>query len=311
MNATLKKTGGAVSGQLVHCGGFSRNGALERLGRPLGPSMRLNPAGFAEGIPVAGAMTEGDIETFRQTFVDAAKVMQGVGFDAIELHFGHGYGLGQFLSPKTNRRRDRYGGSLTNRMRLSLEVLSDVRTVVGEGFPLLGKLSLSEGVRGGTEREEAIETGIALSENGIDLLVPSGGSSSFNPMLMFRGESFLKGLIAQEPNPLLRAGLRLAGRPMFKPYPYEPTYFMDDATRLKERVSCQVAYIGGVSTGEDVARVMDAGFDFMQLGRALIADPTFPSRIAEDLGHKSPCTHCNQCVPLIDAPGGIRCLLEA
>lgn len=255
-------------------------------------------------------MTSDDIEIFERTFATSARFMKDVGFDAIELHFGHGYGLGQFLSPKTNRRRDGYGGGVESRLRLPLEVLSRVRKEVGEDFPLLGKISLSEGVKGGIEEGEAIETAVALGEAGLDLIIPSGGSSSFNPMLMFRGESFLGGLIAGEKNPLLHLGLRLAGGSMFKPYPYEPTYFLKPAERLKTRVSTQVAYVGGCSTGDDLARIMDAGFDFLQIGRALIADPEFPKKVKADESHASPCNHCNKCIPLIDAPGGIRCLLE-
>ena len=307
--SALKGRGGAVSGQLVHCGGFSRNGDLQRLKRPLGPSWKINAAGITEGIPFTGAMNLDDIEMFKSTFAEAAAFMKAVGFDAIELHFGHGYGLGQFLSPKTNHRNDAYGGSLTKRLRLPLDVLSLVRTVVGDDMPILAKLSLTEGVKGGIEEGEAIETAVALSDNGADLIIPSGGSSSFNPMLMFRGESFLKGLVAQEQSRVLRLGLRLAGGAIFKPYPYEPTYFLEAAGRLKDQVSCPVAYIGGCATGQDLSCILDAGFDYVQLGRALIADPTWPQKVEADASHQSPCNHCNRCVPLIDAPGGIQCVL--
>ncbi len=89
-------------------------------------------------------MDHADIDYMVQTYRDAARYMRETGFDAIEIHFGHGYGLSQFMSPKTNKRTDEYGGSLMNRMRLPLRVLDAVKDEAGD-LPVIGKISMTDG----------------------------------------------------------------------------------------------------------------------------------------------------------------------
>ena len=119
----LQATGAKVSGQVTHCGHFSKNTKLQRVQKPKGPSRQFVGIGAIVGRYVAPAMTKEDIEYLVKTYSDAATFMKRVGFDVMEIHFGHGYGLSQFISPLTNKREDEYGGSLENRMRLPLEVL--------------------------------------------------------------------------------------------------------------------------------------------------------------------------------------------
>jgi 2,4-dienoyl-CoA reductase-like NADH-dependent reductase (Old Yellow Enzyme family) len=154
--ATLHKAGTKVSGQLSHCGNFSKNAEFTGK-RPLGPSFGINALGLAYGMPFAGALTIPQIKERVEVYRHAAAFMKSVGFDAIEIHFGHGYGISQFISPKTNKRKDQYGGSLNNRMRFALECLAAVREAVGDNFPLLGKISMSDGVKGGVSYEDSIE----------------------------------------------------------------------------------------------------------------------------------------------------------
>ena len=271
----IKAAGARVSSQMTHCGNFSKNRKLQRLKRPLGPSRQINLLGLAAGIPFAGAMSLSDIDDFVETYADAAALLKRVGFDATEIHFGHGYGLSQFISPKTNRRTDDYGGSFDNRMRLPLRVLDAVRRVVGEDFPILGKISMTDGVKGGVSWEEGLRVAASLDNAGIDALVTSGGTSSFNPMLMFRGNSIVHGMIEMEKNPIARLGLRLLGPKMFHHYPYKELYFLDAAKRVRDAVKCSVVYIGGCSTLESVEAALSEGFDFVQMGRPLIKDPDF------------------------------------
>ena len=91
--------------------------------RPLGPSRAINSLGLTYGLPFAGTLTKTQIAERVATFARAAGFMKSVGFDAIEIHFGHGYGISQFISPRTNKRKDEYGGPLGNRMRFGLECL--------------------------------------------------------------------------------------------------------------------------------------------------------------------------------------------
>ena len=312
MNRELKDAapGVAISGQMTHCGNFSKNRKLQRLKRPLGPSRQFNSLGAASGMPFAGAMTVRDIDYLVQTYADAARLMKETGFDAVEIHFSHGYGLSQFISPRTNRRTDEYGGSLTNRMRLPLRALEAVRKAVGGDFPILGKIGLTDGIKDGLHIDEAIEVAAMLDTAGIDALICSGGTSSFNPMLYFRGDTLEKGLIEVEKNPIMKLGLKLIGSRMFRFYPYEELYFLDDAKRVRDRVNCQMVYIGGCTDVPSIEKVMAEGFDFIQLGRPLIKDPDFVKHAMADRNYKNGCIHCNRCASLIEAPGGIYCPLN-
>jgi 2,4-dienoyl-CoA reductase-like NADH-dependent reductase (Old Yellow Enzyme family) len=300
--------GGAASGQMGHCGNFTKNRSLQRK-RPLGPSRGINPLGLAYGLPFAGAMNQQHIDQMVDDYGDAAKFMKSVGFDALEIHFGHGYGLSQFISPKTNRRTDAYGGSLANRMRLPLRVLEAVRTAVGDSFPLLGKMGLTDGVKGGLMEDEAVEVAALLDRGGIDALIPSGGTSSMNPMWLFRGDSILPGMLEVERNRIMRLGLRVMGKRMIRSYPYEELYFLDGARRVRDRVDCKLVYIGGVSTIESLEAVMRE-FDFVQLGRALLKDPALVRNATANALYRNGCNHCNRCATLIDHPDGIRCVLN-
>jgi len=303
----LHATGAKVSGQLGHCGNFSKNRDFTGK-RPLGPSPGINSLGLAYGLPFAGALTKPQIGERVQVMARAAGFMKSVGFDAIEIHFGHGYGISQFISPRTNKRKDEYGGTLANRMRFGLEVLEAVRAAVGDDYPLLAKISMMDGVRGGTTIEDAVEIASYLEKGGIDAIICSGGTSSMNPMLLFRGDSMLPGLLEQEKSPIMRMGMKMAGERMFRNYPYEEVYFIEQARRVRERVQCGVCYIGGVCTSESIRTVMAEGFDFIQLGRGLLYDPDMPKKAAQDAGYANGCTHCNQCATLIDAEGGILCV---
>jgi 2,4-dienoyl-CoA reductase-like NADH-dependent reductase (Old Yellow Enzyme family) len=312
MNSELKKAAPDVkiSGQMTHCGNFSKNRKLQRLKRPLGPSRQFNMLGAPSGLPFAGAMTIVDIDYLVQTYHDAALLMKQTGFDAAEIHFSHGYGISQFISPKTNRRTDEYGGSLANRMRLPLRVLEAVRRAVGDDFPILGKIGLTDGIKDGLHIEEAIEVAAMLDAGGIDALICSGGTSSFNPMVYFRGDTLDKGLIEVEKNPIMKLALKLIGPKMFRYYPYEELYFLEDAKRVRDRVNCQMIYIGGCTDLASIDKVMAEGFDFIQLGRPLIKDPAFVNNAMADRNYKNGCIHCNRCASLIEAPGGVYCPLN-
>ncbi|MEM9256875.1 MAG: NADH:flavin oxidoreductase [Pseudomonadota bacterium] len=312
MNRSLKEAspGVAISGQMTHCGNFSRNRKLQRLKRPLGPSRQFSMIGASVGRPFSGAMSLTDIDTLVTSYHDAARFMKSVGFDAIEIHFSHGYGLSQFISPRTNHRKDEYGGTLLNRMRLPLRALEAVRLAVGDQFPILGKVGLTDGIKDGLHLPEAIEVAALLDRAGIDALICSGGTSSFNPMVYFRGDTLEKGMIEVEKNPLMKLGLKLIGPRLFRHYPYQELYFLEDAKQVRDRVSCQMVYIGGCTELASIETVMREGFDFVQLGRPLIKDPQFVKNAMQNPDYRNGCIHCNRCATLIEAPGGVRCPLN-
>jgi 2,4-dienoyl-CoA reductase-like NADH-dependent reductase (Old Yellow Enzyme family) len=305
--AEVHETGAAVMGQLGHAGTFNKN-PLFKGQRPLGPSRSFSPIGLTVGRAVSIAMTTAQIRERVQVFADAARFMKSAGFDAIELHFGHGYGISQFISPLTNKRKDQYGGSLANRMRFALEVLAAVRAEVGDDFPLFGKISMTDGVPGGVDYSDSLEIATLLERGGLDVIICSGGTSSFNPMLLFRGTNIRDGIMRAQTNPLMKLGVKLAGGKLFKDYPYEELFFLEHARRIRERVSCGVCYVGGAATGASLETLMREGFDFVQLGRALLFDPDLPKHAAGDPTYVNGCTHCNECAVLIEDPDGIRCV---
>ncbi|NRA41061.1 MAG: NADH:flavin oxidoreductase [Pseudomonadales bacterium] len=306
----IHQAGSKVSGQMGHCGGFSKNKQLQRK-RPMGPQRGINMLGFQRGMLFTDAMTEKDIDAMVQSYHDAALFMKSVGFDCLEIHLGHGYGLCQFMSPKTNARTDNYGGSLINRMRLPLRCLEAVRKAVGDDFPVIGKISMTEGVRGGIHYDESVEIAKMLDQAGIDGIITSGGTSTMNPMIMFRGDNILKPMLKAEKNLLMQIILRMVGKSMFRNYEYKELYFLEPALRIREAVNCNMIYIGGASTADSFDTLMGHGFDFVQLGRSLISDPAFVNQLAADLAKgktaKSRCLHCNECVATIEHPLGIHC----
>ena len=302
----LHSRGTKVSGQMARCGGFSKNSELRRR-RPLGPSFGLNGLGLSRGMLFCDAMSLSDIDELIQHYYQAAVFMKSVGFDALEIHFGHGYGLCQFMSPKTNKRKDNYGGSFENRMRLPLQVLAAVRDAVGNDFPLLAKISMTEGVRGGLHYDDAIEISKLLDSAGIDGIITSGGTSTMNPMIMFRGGNILPGMLRTEKSRVMRLALRMMGKSMFKDYPYHELYFLKQAKRIRDAVSCKMIYVGGASSNASFATLMEQGFDFIQLGRTLLSDPDLPNRAQTNANFISRCTHCNDCVSTIESPQGIHC----
>lgn len=310
LTAAVHREGGAVSAQLAHCGFFSRTKPLT-IPRPRGPSACINQYGLFSGVPFSGAMGMADIRKTLNEYRDAAAYVKRAGFDAIEIHMGHGYLLSQFISPATNRRSDAYGGSLEKRMRLPLEVLAVVREAVGDDFPILAKLNLSDGFKGGLEIDESCRAAQLLAAGGLNALVMSGGFTSRAPMYLFRGESPLAQMLPLERNPLQRTAMKWFGGSLFGSMPYTELYFLEQARRVRQATDMPLVYLGGVSTRESLLQTMHEGFDFVAMGRALLRDPDLVHKLqAQGKGYENGCTHCNQCVASIARPGGIRCALR-
>ena len=307
LSEAVHAAGGRLSGQIAHCGGFSRNRSLQRK-RPVSASSYFNQLGALSGVLFSGEMGPREMDEVASAFGDAAAFMKSVGFDAIEIHFGHGYLLSQFINPKTNRRTDEYGGSVANRMRFPLRVLDSVRDRVGSDFPILGKITMLDGIPGGIELKDSIEVCRLLEDRGIDAIILSGGSSSHNPMLMFHGQSIITGLIEQEDNALIRLGMKLVGPKLFRTYPYHELYFLEEARQIRQAVNCPLVYIGGCTTVESFRTVMREGFGFVQLGRPLIRDPALANHLQQQREHYvNGCSHCNRCAGRIDHPQGVLC----
>lgn len=308
LTTTVHAEGGLAGLQLAHAGFFSK---LRRSdgSPPRGPSATFNAYGTGAGLPWAGAMTIADIRAVIQAFADSARVARDLGFDALELHLGHGYLLSQFLSPATNRRTDDYGGNLRNRARLPLEVVRAVRDAVGSDVALLAKINLDDGFKGGATVEDAVELSRALEHQGaLDALVLSGGFTSRSAFYLLRGGLPLGELAAAQKTALERISMRVAGPFLVKPYPFTPRFFAPLARQIRDAVQMPLVALGGHLTRDDLRDARDDGFDFIALGRALIADPDLPERMSAGEMERSRCVSCNRCIPQADL-GGVRCVL--
>jgi len=255
-------------------------------------------------------MTPRDLAETVEDFATAAERARRAGFDAVEVHLGHGYLLSQFLSPATNRRSDAYGGSLENRLRFPLEVLAALRARTGAGLAVIVKTNLRDGFRGGLELEEAVAVCAALEAAGVDAIELTGGFTSRTPFYLFRGKAPLKEMIEVEKHRLHRIALRLFGRRAIRDYPFEELYFLPLARRVRERVRLPLILLGGCLSAGNLETAMDEGFDFVAMGRALIADPDLVERLADGRAERSRCISCNKCVAEMDR-GGVRCVLGA
>ncbi len=300
--------GAAVSIQLGHCGFFSRNTTLPGR-RSLGPSFRINEYGLMSGVPFARAMTEADIAATIDEFATAAALAVRAGFDAVELHLGHGYLLSQFLCPATNRRKDRWGGSLDNRMRFPLAVLRQVRERTGPDFPILAKTNLRDGFKGGLELDESIGVAQRLEAAGVDAIVLSGGFTSKTPFYLFRGARPLKEMIEVEKNRLQKLVLRFFGSRVIKEYPFQEMFFLEQAREVRRAVRVPLVLLGGILSLDNLETAMREGFDFVAMGRALIADPDLINRMQRGEATRSRCISCNKCVAEMDRHG-VRCVLD-
>jgi 2,4-dienoyl-CoA reductase-like NADH-dependent reductase (Old Yellow Enzyme family) len=299
----VHREGAAASIQLGHCGDFANKKVIG--GRPLGPSARIVLYGRCRSREI----TREDMQRVRDDFGRAAVLAREAGFDAVEIHAGHGYLLSQFLSPFTNRRDDEYGGSLANRMRFPSEVIHHVRELVGPGFPVLAKTNLRDGFAGGLEIDEAVQIAERFEQDGASGLVLSGGFVSKAPLYMLRGDVPVREMASVQESWVSRVGLRLFGRLFVQRYPYEELFFLDAARRVRSAVDLPLVLVGGVRSLEGMRTAMAEGFDLVALGRALIREPDLVRRLERGEAVESTCEPCNKCIVEMDR-GGVRCALD-
>jgi 2,4-dienoyl-CoA reductase-like NADH-dependent reductase (Old Yellow Enzyme family) len=229
------------------------------------------------------------------------------GFDAVEVHLGHNYLASSFLSPKLNRRKDEYGGSLDNRARLARDIARAVHAAVGGRLAVIAKLNMEDGARGGFALPESAQVAQWLEQDGtVDALELTAGSSLLNPMYLFRGDAPLRDFAAVMPQPI-RLGVHLFGRRILRSYPYEDAYLRDQALQIRAAVRLPLIFLGGVTTRPVVEQAMADGFQFVAMARALLREPDLVRRMQRDAATPSLCTHCNRCMPTNYT--GTRCVL--
>ena len=206
-------------------------------------------------VPVA--LTTAQIGEIVASYREAAKRALQTQFDCLEIHAAHGYLAHEFLSPLSNQRDDQYGGSLSNRQRFLIEIVTEVRKVWPERKPLIVRLSAEDKAGpGGSGIEDTIDLGHRLKELGVDLLsVSAGGLSS-----QFDGEIF-------------------------------PGYQVPYAAKLKKELNMPTACNGSITSSELIESILHSqSSDLVYLGRVLLSDPFWVIRFAREIGVEPPLT---------------------
>jgi 2,4-dienoyl-CoA reductase-like NADH-dependent reductase (Old Yellow Enzyme family) len=174
---------------------------------------------------------------------------------------------------------------------------------------VLAKINLSDGFRKGLQIEDAVLVAKQLEVDGVHALVLSGGFTSRTPLYLLRGGRPLASMIRVEKSWWQRLVLRGFGRSVVKAYPFEELFFLPLARQVRQAVRMPLVLLGGAVSLENLEQAMNEGFEFVAMGRALIADPTLVADMRSGQKTRSRCNHCNECIAEMDT-GGVRCVLD-
>lgn len=234
--------------QLIHFGGISKKEV--GLCNPMAPSSIRIPGtpGIHSDDEIPKAMTVEDIDGVVEDFSLASRRACEAGFDSVEIHGAHGVLFSQFLSPLTNKRDDEYGGSLENRVRLSVRVVQSIRRELGS-YPILYRLGAEDMLPGGLTLDEGIRAAKMIVNAGVDVIDVSGG---------------------------------LVGH--LHPDNRGPGFFVPQAAAVKKAVDVPVIGVGGIKTPEEADEIIRSGkVDLIAIGRAIVKDPNWASKAIDSL----------------------------
>lgn len=308
LTAAVHAEGSAISAQITHGGSFVTG--MKVKGRTISSCSGFNAAGALKGNFFSRGMKESDMERVIGEFVQSAQLCRDAGFDAVELHMGHGYLLNQFISPLSNKRTDGYGGSAENRVRFPAMVLAAVKQAVGEDLAVIAKISVADGVRRGTQVEDTVITARALEAAGADMLVLSGGRNVESTWYMFGSRmnraEIVKVLKAQGER--VTAFMMKAAASAEPEVVFKEMYFLENSRRIRAAVNMPLAYVGGSKSLANAEQAINEGFDCVVMARALIHDPALVNKFKSGELKESGCDNCNACVAYIYHPDGTWCV---
>lgn len=262
----IRRHGAIASVELSHSGQYAGTYLTDKDKKrglaQWGPSAGVR----ADGLEI-GELTEAMIDSIVTAYGDTASLAKRAGFEMVMVHGGHGWLINQFLSPYFNRRTDRYGGCLENRIRLAREVLASVRRAVGPRFPIEFRMSGSELFDGGYDLDEGVRIAELLAAQ-VDLLHVSAGT-------------YQRGFSVTHPS-------------MFRPHGCN----VHLAAAIKRRVAVPVATLGGLNDPAMMEEIIASGqADVVEMARALLADPELPRKVLENRGDEIVrCLRCFTCM---------------
>lgn len=295
--ARVHQHGAKIAAQLHHGGLVA--GYSARWGHPLwAPAMPQMSAGdFMDyflpeemagftgmTMPTIKVLEQDDIDQVVRQFAEAAARAKKAGFDGVEIHSGHGYLLSSFISPKSNTRTDKYGGSLENRMRLLLEVLAACRAATGPDFPIWVKLDSREvGKQGGITIEDAKQSARMVEAAGADAITVTAYHDTMQAKL--HSESNI---------------------------PHIEDTNLPATAEIKSAVSIPVIGSGRIEVETADRTIGKGGTDFVAMGRKLLADPHLPNKLKAGMPDKvRPCIYCYTCVSAIYTGTHSRCAVNS
>jgi 2,4-dienoyl-CoA reductase-like NADH-dependent reductase (Old Yellow Enzyme family) len=275
--AAVRSHGATIAMQIVHPGRQEDPGL--RLGEPpLAPS----PVELPRSGVVPHEMTVREIREMVEKFAQAARRVKEAGFDAVQLHGGHGYMISNFISPYTNRRTDEYGGDTDRRARFIVDIVRRARELVGDEYPIMIKMNCDDFVPGGLVREEAVRVASLVEEGGIDCIEVTVGIPD-------AGERMLgKGINKQE----------------------KEAYLRSYAEALRPALRIPLILVGGMRSPRVIEKILSDGTaDMVSLSRPFIREPRFLERWKEGDRKKVNCVSCSKCADNVFAKP-MRCYVE-
>lgn len=287
----IHKEGAAASIQIGHCGNMSHRQICGCTPISASGGFNLYSPTFVRG------MKKDEIIAMAKAYGQAVHLSREAGMDAVEIHAGHGYLISQYLSPHTNRRKDEYGGSLKNRMLFMRLCMDEVMKAAGSDMAVLVKMNMRDGFKGGMELNETLEVAQTLQDDcGVHALILSGGFVSCAPMYVMRGAMPIRTLTHYMPAGWLPVAVKMAGRFMIPTVPFEEAYFLEDALEFRKRLNIPLVYVGGLVSRQKIDEVLDHGFEFVSMARALLNDPSFVNKMKEEGNIRCDCGHSNYCI---------------
>jgi 2,4-dienoyl-CoA reductase-like NADH-dependent reductase (Old Yellow Enzyme family) len=258
MAAAGTRNGNHLWAQISHAGRQTQKIVNPSPKAPSAVRLRLPQSQFGEPV----ALTAEEIKSVIERFVSCAVTCKEAGFTGVQFHSAHGYLLSQFLSPLTNQREDEWGGTLENRARALIAIVTQAREALGTNFPISVKLNSADFQKGGFDFDDSLTVAKWLADAGVDLLEISGGTYE-QPRLLN-----LDGIEPIEEQSLARSTLA------------REAYFVDFAKAMREKLSIPIMVTGGLRRKEVMNHVLETGgADMIGLGRPLCVDADGPNRL--------------------------------